>query len=161
MNQHQRFLAALKQNPFDDATRRVFADWLEEQGDRDRADFVRATADALRPLQDDGTDEGKARLLVRLAARAALRARRAQADPAWLTSIGDPGLVGEIVESKPFFSHELPLFAVIVRDKPNMVLLTELDRTSPIYRAGRYYQRPVLPTEEELVRIVREADSRR
>jgi len=33
MVERETFIAALAQNPADDATRKVFADWLEDQGD--------------------------------------------------------------------------------------------------------------------------------
>jgi uncharacterized protein (TIGR02996 family) len=36
-------LRACKDEPFDDARRLVLADWLEEHGDADRAEFLRLT----------------------------------------------------------------------------------------------------------------------
>jgi uncharacterized protein (TIGR02996 family) len=38
---HEPFLRAICQAPDDDAPRLVFADWLEENGDPDRAEFIR------------------------------------------------------------------------------------------------------------------------
>jgi uncharacterized protein (TIGR02996 family) len=35
------FLTACADNPDDDLTRLAFADWLEERGDAERADFIR------------------------------------------------------------------------------------------------------------------------
>ena len=35
------FLAAILDSPDDDAPRLVYADWLDEQGDHDRAEFIR------------------------------------------------------------------------------------------------------------------------
>lgn len=41
MNSHEGILKEIIANPDDDAPRLVYADWLEEQGDPDRAEFVR------------------------------------------------------------------------------------------------------------------------
>src|SRR5688572_17854310 len=38
---HLPFLRAICENPADDAPRLVFADWLDERGDPDRARFIR------------------------------------------------------------------------------------------------------------------------
>jgi uncharacterized protein (TIGR02996 family) len=41
MNAEAGFLAAIREAPEDDAPRLVYADWLEEGGDKDRAEFIR------------------------------------------------------------------------------------------------------------------------
>jgi uncharacterized protein (TIGR02996 family) len=41
MNQEQAFLRAICENPDDDAVRLIFADWLEENGKPERAEFIR------------------------------------------------------------------------------------------------------------------------
>jgi uncharacterized protein (TIGR02996 family) len=41
VNDRERFLRAIEAEPDDDAVRLVFADWLEENGDADRARFIR------------------------------------------------------------------------------------------------------------------------
>ena len=41
MADHQPFLQAILANPNDDAPRLIYADWLEEQGDTARAEFIR------------------------------------------------------------------------------------------------------------------------
>jgi uncharacterized protein (TIGR02996 family) len=41
MDQHEAFLQAVVEAPEDDAPRLVYADWLDEQGDSDRAEFIR------------------------------------------------------------------------------------------------------------------------
>src|ERR1043165_1555580 len=41
MPQKKAFLKAIIDNPDDDAVRLVYADWLEEHGDTDRAEFIR------------------------------------------------------------------------------------------------------------------------
>ena len=40
------FLAAIQQRPDDDASRLIYADWLEERGDSDRAEFIRTQIEA-------------------------------------------------------------------------------------------------------------------
>src|SRR5262245_8220254 len=41
MTDRSDFLQAIITNPDDDAPRLIYADWLEEQGDEDRAEFIR------------------------------------------------------------------------------------------------------------------------
>jgi uncharacterized protein (TIGR02996 family) len=41
MSQDNAFLETIRANPDDDTPRMVYADWLEEQGETDRAEFVR------------------------------------------------------------------------------------------------------------------------
>jgi uncharacterized protein (TIGR02996 family) len=50
MDQRQAFLQAIIDAPDDDTPRLVFADWLDEHGDPDRAEFIRAQL-ALEPLE--------------------------------------------------------------------------------------------------------------
>jgi uncharacterized protein (TIGR02996 family) len=78
MNDETAFLRAIAENPNDESYRLVFADWLEERGDR-RAEFLRLEC-ALRRMtgwEDDYLD---------------LQARwwelRAELDPTWLAVLG-------------------------------------------------------------------------
>jgi uncharacterized protein (TIGR02996 family) len=64
MSEEDAFLAAIQQQPDDDPPRLVYADWLDERGDSDRAEFVRAQIEAER--YPDGSPEHS-----RLADRAA------------------------------------------------------------------------------------------
>jgi uncharacterized protein (TIGR02996 family) len=41
MNHQEAFLADIREHPDDDTTRLVFADWLDENGQADRAEFIR------------------------------------------------------------------------------------------------------------------------
>src|SRR5947209_2024989 len=41
MSSADTFLADIRDNPDDDAVRLVFADWLEDHGDPERAEFIR------------------------------------------------------------------------------------------------------------------------
>jgi uncharacterized protein (TIGR02996 family) len=47
------FLAAIRAHPEDDTARLVFADWLEEHGDADRAEFIRLGCQHARLEEDD------------------------------------------------------------------------------------------------------------
>src|SRR5262245_7590624 len=42
MTSEANFLSAIRDDPDDDAVRLIFADWLEDQGDTDRAELIRA-----------------------------------------------------------------------------------------------------------------------
>jgi uncharacterized protein (TIGR02996 family) len=41
MSEAQSFLSAIVAEPDEDAHRLVFADWLDERGEHDRAEFIR------------------------------------------------------------------------------------------------------------------------
>src|SRR5947209_5646412 len=45
MSEEKGLLAAIRDNPEDDDLRRVYADWLEEHGRSDRAEFLRLQVD--------------------------------------------------------------------------------------------------------------------
>lgn len=54
MHEEEPFALALLAGPGDDAPRLIYADWLEERGDLDRANFLRlGTSARRRPLADD------------------------------------------------------------------------------------------------------------
>jgi uncharacterized protein (TIGR02996 family) len=55
MNQEEAFLAALAENPEDETTRLVFADWLEEHDEPDRAEFIRVQCALARLAANDPT----------------------------------------------------------------------------------------------------------
>ncbi len=52
MSQHEAFLHAIREAPDDDAPRLVYADWLEDNGDSARAEFLRAQC-SLAALDED------------------------------------------------------------------------------------------------------------
>lgn len=76
-----RFLEQIAAVPADDAPRLVYADWLEEMGDP-RADYLRAEVAVHRTSGADA-----------IAARKRLRAARAKAEPGWLASMEQPGVL--------------------------------------------------------------------
>ncbi len=51
MTTPEAFIRNIAQKIYDDAPRLVFADWLEEQGDTDRAEFIRVQVE-LEPMRD-------------------------------------------------------------------------------------------------------------
>src|SRR5579872_5879061 len=55
MSQADAFLDAIRESPDDDAPRLIFADWLDDHGDGDRAAFIRAQV-RLAPLAADDPD---------------------------------------------------------------------------------------------------------
>jgi uncharacterized protein (TIGR02996 family) len=62
MTEDEAFLQDIVAHPDDDAPRRVYADWLEDHGDGDRAAFIRAQCELARLEQwDERWDEWKQR----------------------------------------------------------------------------------------------------
>lgn len=53
MNERDAFLRAICENPDDDTPRLVFADWLQEHGEDERAEFIRLQCEAARLATDD------------------------------------------------------------------------------------------------------------
>jgi uncharacterized protein (TIGR02996 family) len=49
MNDHDALLTAIGEHPEEDTPRLMYADWLEENGDPERADFVRNQVELARP----------------------------------------------------------------------------------------------------------------
>jgi uncharacterized protein (TIGR02996 family) len=52
MTHHGAFLQAILEEPADDAVRLIYADWLDEQGDSDRAEFIRAQIELSHLAED-------------------------------------------------------------------------------------------------------------
>ena len=50
MSDREAFLRAIRANPDDDTTRLVFADWLDEHGEPERAEFIRVQCE-LEPIR--------------------------------------------------------------------------------------------------------------
>src|SRR5437660_386720 len=108
---HDAFVADVRDHPDDDLRRLVFADWLEDSGDGDRADFVRAQIEQAR------LDEGDPRrgALAQHAAKIGARRRRD-----WLGAAADlvvdhafhRGFLEEAwVSASNFLTHAAALFA--------------------------------------------------
>jgi uncharacterized protein (TIGR02996 family) len=61
MSERDAFLRAICENPDDDTPRLVFADWLQENGDEARAEFIRVQIEAARLTADDDRLDGLVR----------------------------------------------------------------------------------------------------
>src|SRR5262245_14167815 len=61
MDERQALLRAICENPDDDTPRLVFADWLQEHGEEDRAEFIRLQCEAARLPTKDGRRAGLVR----------------------------------------------------------------------------------------------------
>jgi uncharacterized protein (TIGR02996 family) len=102
------FLRAVRESPDDDAPRLVYADWLDEHGDHDRAEFIRvqcelAGLDETDPRRDD--PERRERELLE------------RHEPRWL------GELPEAVSSWSFRRGFLERLIVVARDlRPDFVL---------------------------------------
>src|SRR6516162_2062254 len=53
MNHHQGFLQAIIESPDDDTPRLVFADWLDDHDQPQRAEFIRVQIERARLSEDD------------------------------------------------------------------------------------------------------------
>src|SRR5262245_31666860 len=82
MSDHEAFLSAILESPDDDAPRLVYADWLDEHGDPDRATFIRVQIELARLPE---FDPQRPRL------RWAERQLRNAAGEAWLPPVPDLG----------------------------------------------------------------------
>jgi uncharacterized protein (TIGR02996 family) len=58
MKEQDALLAAVLDAPDDDAPRLVYADWLEEHGQPERAEFIRAQVERARLPEDAPRGEG-------------------------------------------------------------------------------------------------------
>jgi uncharacterized protein (TIGR02996 family) len=56
MNERAALLRAICETPDDDTPRLVFADWLQEHGEEERAEFIRVQCEAARLAADDSRD---------------------------------------------------------------------------------------------------------
>ena len=74
------FLATILENPDDDAPRLVFADWLDEHGDSERAEFIRVQIELAH-----GPTEAHRRSFLKRREKDLLQAHRKE----WLKSLYD------------------------------------------------------------------------
>lgn len=65
MSARDAFLAAIHEAPDDDAPRLVFADWLEENGEPERAEFIRIQVEMRREYEAHGRTERLEELFIR------------------------------------------------------------------------------------------------
>lgn len=112
MNDEQAFLAAIRENPEDDAIRLVFSDWLEEHGDPDRAEFIRVQCELAKSASNEHSSH-KTRLRER--ADALLSRHRAEWQGSWPASVllvFDRGFVARAnLDAETLLQVEESLFA--------------------------------------------------
>jgi uncharacterized protein (TIGR02996 family) len=58
MASHEGFRREIVEHPDDDTPRLVYADWLDDQGDADRAEFIRLQIHLARQPRNDPRREG-------------------------------------------------------------------------------------------------------
>ena len=61
MSEREAFMRAICENPDDDTPRLVFADWLQEHDEEERAEFIRVQVEAAKCVADDGRLDGPVR----------------------------------------------------------------------------------------------------
>lgn len=106
LSQHEAFLRAIFDAPEDDTPRLVYADFLQENGEEDRAEFIRL--DCVPGLRNGAyTDEQRAEFDRVTARQQVLRERVARTHPLLMTN--DPHIRG----------FHLPGYAYLPRDLPS------------------------------------------
>jgi uncharacterized protein (TIGR02996 family) len=95
------FLSALRERPNDETARLVYADWLEENGRPERAEFIRTE----KELTELAEGDGRAAEL-----RARLREMAAGLCPAWLAVVSKPPIENCRARRHALkFAYECPL----------------------------------------------------
>jgi uncharacterized protein (TIGR02996 family) len=109
---HDAFLQAIVASPGDDNPRLIYADWLEERGDRDRAEFIRVQCDLAQLSKSDPRRRQPERREQEL-----LALRRQE----WVAPLGgtvrnvafERGLVARIeLDADEFLTHAASIFSV-------------------------------------------------
>ncbi len=125
MTHEEAFLEDIREHPDDDAPRLIFADWLEENGDQERAEFIRARIACARAEGPDRSQHFRRsrELLNRNCKRwVAPLARLVGHEPyePWITSPGEAdirffprGFLDEItMDARRFLDNAEELFAI-------------------------------------------------
>src|SRR5690348_11557710 len=111
MSDHDAFLHAIRAEPGDDAPRLVFADWLEDNGQPERAELVRVQCE-LEPVRFE-FDRQRGQELLALG-----EGLQGSCEAAWLVAIGQ-ALRAERTRSRdrgaygPYFVRGLPELAAV------------------------------------------------
>ena len=102
MTHDEAFLQAMVETPDDDTPRLVYADWLEENGDADRAEFIRLQCE-LATLLDISHNPINDAAVSRLAATPRVRRLRVLAVGDWQGSLSIEG--GRALAASPHLSE--------------------------------------------------------
>lgn len=116
MSDHDALLAAILANPDDDTPRLVYADWLTENGDPDRGEFIRIDVELARTPPTTEADEQHRRALLSRRDELLKLHRSAWLAP-FLPHVQDPrftrGFVSSIdISALTFLSHAEQWFAL-------------------------------------------------
>ncbi len=97
MTEREALLRAVCENPDDDTPRLVFADWLQENGEEERAEFIRFQIELRRPPQDEREREALiSRGAELFAANEAAWRAELPAEPGWEWGMFNRGFVEEL-----------------------------------------------------------------
>lgn len=116
MSDHDALLAAILANPGEDTPRLVFADWLQENGDSDRGEFIRTEVELARTPPTTEDDQRRRRVLHHRRAEL-LKLHRARWLAPFLPHVGDPrferGFVSSVEASaETFLRHAEEWFGI-------------------------------------------------
>jgi uncharacterized protein (TIGR02996 family) len=123
----EKFLGAIGADPDDDTVRLVYADWLDENGGGDRAEFIRVQVELARPVGDDQRGDELRRRESEI-----LAARRDE----WVGELADTAPAAAWVFRRGFVDgldlrgHEVgPDGAAALAASPHLAYATTLDLT--------------------------------
>jgi uncharacterized protein (TIGR02996 family) len=128
------FLTAVRDHPDDDTARLVYADWLQENGDPDRGEFIRAQVELFRTPPDSETAERRRSALYRREAELLKRHKAA-----WLAPFTPyakessfvRGFVQELeVSAGVFLRHAERWFALTPLTRVKITHCTDWDHTT-------------------------------
>jgi uncharacterized protein (TIGR02996 family) len=103
MGAEESFLGTLQTDPRDDVTRSVYADWLEDRGDNDRAEFLRLQLAAKALLSEQPA---------RSKAQERLSELRYRLDAGWLSAVDSLARLGELSRSARRVANRLGVSTV-------------------------------------------------
>jgi uncharacterized protein (TIGR02996 family) len=105
MTQDEAFLQAMVEAPEDETPRLIYADWLEEQGDPDRAEFIRLQAQLAAMAEDDPRRAALEERDRRLFAELALSWPRSPHDRATAFAFCRRFMRGDAVPAAAYLAH--------------------------------------------------------
>lgn len=124
-----------------------YASWLASRDDGARSEFVRLLVELRRPAMC------QEELLRRITIRARMRTLRIGMAGDWLSAVGDPGLVGEILVSASTLTGRDADFWIVSRVTTKLAMLRGIEsivvdgRMRP---GGDWKVMPVVPSDEEI-----------
>ncbi len=136
MSDEEAFLAALKANPADDTTRLVYAAWLDEQGEPEKAEYLRLGTRLPRRGEGVDTESSEATRVNELGASLPTDWKEAAAGRFDLVLLNFTDKIDGIKRVRELFGIGLADAAGIVQSAPNRLLLR-----TPFDLAASYFTR--------------------